>query len=323
MKNFKIQNNEDLGKRLDRFLVSKIPIYSRSKIQKNIKNGNILVNNNRCKTGYLLEFNDIVKVNSFLDDNSEDKLIAESIDLDIIHEDSEIIILNKPAELVVHPGTGISKGTLANGLKYHFKHLSKLNGLLRPGLVHRLDADTSGIMIITKTDEAHRFISNQFQRRKIKKEYIAITWGDWTPQEGFIDKKIIRKKKDPTVFCVGENGKFSYTGFKVKKKLNHFSIVSFFPKTGRTHQIRVHSSYLGFPIFGDSKYGGAKSKTLGYIPELKDVYGRFIDKFNGHALHANKISFIHPSTKKNVNFELDIPNRFYDLINSIKLIYER
>ena len=323
MTNFKIQLKEDVGKRLDRFLTSKFSDFSRSKIQKYIRNGDVIVNGENCKTGYLLEVNDIVKILINFKAECKNNLVPEPLDLEIIFEDFDIIVLNKPAGLVVHPGAGIFSGTLANGLKYYFNDLSELNGSLRPGIIHRLDADTSGIMVIAKTDKAHRFISQQFQKREIKKEYIAITWGKWFPRKGSIEKPISRKKKDPTSFCINKEGRLSYTEFKLKEYLNHFSIVSFFPKTGRTHQIRVHSNYLGFPIFGDKKYGGGKSKTLGFLPEYKKIYSKFLDNFDGHALHANKISFVHPKTKDNVMFEIDMPNRFFDLINSIKLVHER
>jgi len=320
--NYKIQH-EEVGKRLDKFLVSKILNLSRSKIQKLIRQGYVLVNGLKYKTGYLLEIDDVINVSEIINEKFEDNLIPEPIDLDIEYEDSEIVILNKPSGLVVHPGAGISKGTLANALIYHFNNLSKINGNLRPGIVHRLDSDTSGLIIIAKTNQAHRFLSDQFQKRKIKKEYTAITWGNWSPKSGFIDKPIVRKKNDPTSFCVGKNGRASYTKFKFKQNLNHFSMVSFFPKTGRTHQIRVHSKFLGFPIFGDKKYGGGKTKTRGFLPEFKKIYSKFLDEFNGHALHANKISFIHPSTKKNLDIEIGLPNRFLNLINSINGIYER
>jgi 23S rRNA pseudouridine1911/1915/1917 synthase len=321
--NFEIQHEKYVGLRLDKFLVSNISGFSRSKIQNNIRLGKVLVNGNKCKTGYLLDIDDKIDFEEIIEKQTENKLIPQKINLNIEFEDSQIIILNKPAGLVVHPGAGIDRGTLANGLKYHFNKLSQTNGVLRPGIVHRLDADTSGVMIIAKTNEAHQFLANQFQKRQVEKEYTAITWGKWNPKFGVIDKPIARKKKDPTSFYVCEKGKASSTKFKHKRDLNHFSLVSFFPKTGRTHQIRVHSKYLGYPIFGDKKYGGDKARAYGFISELKKIYCKLLDDFKGHALHANKISFIHPGTKKQVNFEIKLPKRFVHLINSISTIYER
>ena len=322
MINFTIQHEKYVGIRLDKFLVSNLSEFSRSKIQNNIRLGKVLVNGLKCKTGYLLDLGDKVEFEEIIEKEIENKLIPEAIDLNIEYEDSQIIILNKPVGLVVHPGAGINRGTLANALKYHFNKLSKINGTLRPGIVHRLDADTSGIIIIAKTNQAHQFLANQFQERQVKKEYTAITWGKWNPTTGIINKPIGRQKKDPTSFCVCENGKDSFTEFKYEKDLNHFSLVSFFPKTGRTHQIRVHSKYLGYPIFGDKKYGGGKSKAYGFMSEYKKIYSKLLDEFKGHALHAKKISFIHPETKKQFTFEIELPNRFLHFINSISAIYE-
>ena len=323
MINFKIQHEKYVGIRLDKFLVSNISGFSRSKIQNNIRLGKVLVNGLKCKTGYLLDIDDKIEFEEIIENRKENKLIPREIDLNIEFEDSQIIILNKPAGLVVHPGAGIDRGTLANGLKYHFNKLSEINGIFRPGIVHRLDADTSGVMIIAKTNQAHQFLANQFQKRQVKKEYTAITWGKWDSLAGVIDKPISRKKKDPTSFYVCEKGKDSLTKFKYRKDLNHFSLVSFFPKTGRTHQIRVHSKYLGYPIFGDEKYGGGKARAHGFISEFKKIYSNLLDEFKGHALHASKISFIHPATKKQFDFEIELPKRFLDLINSINAIYER
>ena len=252
--NDNIQNAEDVGLRLDKFLVSQMPDHSRSRIQNWIRSGNILVNGLNRKTGYSLEPNDEIKVNppKVVDQNSD--LMPEQMDLNILFEDEEIVIINKPAGLVVHPGTGNRTGTLVNGLIDHFNSLSDLNGQTRPGIVHRLDADTSGLMVIAKTNRAHANLADQFQNRKIKKKYTALTWGLWTENSGEIDQPIARKKQDPTSYIVSIHGKSSLTKFEVEKKYRHLSKVSFFPKTGRTHQIRVHSAYLGFPIFGDEKY---------------------------------------------------------------------
>jgi 23S rRNA pseudouridine1911/1915/1917 synthase len=209
--NIRVQHDKDVGKRLDKFLVSNIIDYSRSKIQRHIRGGNVLVNGSKLKTGYLLEINDIINFKEIVEKKSETDLIPEAIDLNQEYEDSDIIILNKPAGLVVHPGAGVQRGTLANALKYHFNKLSEVNGIFRPGIVHRLDADTSGILIIAKTNQAHRFLADQFQKRQIKKEYTAITWGKWNPEAGIIDKPIARMRKDPTSFCVAEKGKDSLT----------------------------------------------------------------------------------------------------------------
>lgn len=322
MISFNIQNAEDVGLRLDKFLVSQMPDHSRSRIQNWIRSGNILVNGLNRKTGYSLEPNDEIKVNppKVVDQNSN--LMPEQMDLNILFEDEEIVIINKPAGLVVHPGTGNRTGTLVNGLIDHFNSLSDLNGQTRPGIVHRLDADTSGIMVIAKTNMAHANLADQFQDRKIKKKYTAITWGLWTENSGEIDQPIARKKQDPTSYIVSIHGKSSLTKFEVEKKYRHLSKVSFFPKTGRTHQIRVHSAYLGFPIFGDEKYGGGLSKTRGFLPEFTHFYKQKMKRLNRHALHATRLEFTHPTTKKSIFFESPLPSDFFNLVEVIESFYD-
>ena len=319
---FRILQVGDVGLRLDRYLVSQLPDYSRTKIQGWIKSGAVLVNNQVRKTGYALEQNDEISIQ--IPDPIEPltDLEPERMDLDILFEDESIAIIDKPAGLVVHPGTGNRNGTLVNGLVHHFNSLSDVNGQLRPGIVHRLDADTSGLIIIAKTNSAHAFLADQFQKRQVQKKYTAIVWGIISNDHGEINEPIDRSRKDPTSYLVSPEGKSAITEYKVESKFRHLSQVSFFPKTGRTHQIRVHAAHLGFPIFGDEKYGGGLAKTRGFLPEFTQLYQKEMKKLNRHALHASRLEFTHPDTKKPIIFEAPFPSEFLNLINAIESFYD-
>ena len=313
---------EEIGKRLDHYLLGHLTQYSRSRVQSFIRSGQILVNGNKCKTGYSLEMNDIIQVDVLKEESNFKKLVPENLNLSIIYEDESIVVINKSAGIIVHPGTGINTGTVANGLAYHFQKLSNVNGGLRPGIVHRLDKDTSGVMVIAKTNSAHTFLADQFKDRKVKKKYIGLTWGLWDNVKGEINEPLLRDKKDPTKYSVNANGKNSITKFKVEKIFRHSSLLSFFPFTGRTHQIRVHASYCGHPIFGDEKYGGGISRSKGFLPEFKSHYKKMIQKFNRHALHAEKLELIHPMSKQIIKFDAPLPQEYLDLVKSINLLNE-
>ena len=313
---------EEIGRRLDHYLVDQLTKYSRSRVQSFIRSGQILVNGNKCKTGYSLEMNDIIQVDVLQEESNFKKLIPENLNLSIIHEDESIVVINKSSGIIVHPGIGFNSGTVANGLAYHFQKLSNINGDLRPGIVHRLDKDTSGVMVIAKTNSAHVFLADQFKERKVKKKYSGITWGIWENENGEINEPLSRDKKDPTKYSINANGKNSITKYEVKKIFRHSSLVSFFPLTGRTHQIRIHSSHHGHPIFGDEKYGGGISRSKGFLPEFKSHYKKMIQKFNRHALHAERLELIHPISKQIVKFDAPLPQEYLDLVKSINLLNE-
>ena len=312
-----ISTQLEVGIRLDHFLTKTLTEHSRSQIQLLIRSGKILVNNKNCKTGYSLELNDIISILHPERQKELSTITPEPMNLEILYEDEDIAVINKPSGMVVHPGKGNTSKTLANGILHHFNHLSNLNGLNRPGIVHRLDKDTSGLILIAKNNSAHNILSEQFKNRKVKKEYYALTWGLWEEKEGQIDEPLQRDRKDPTRFCISLNGKKSITKFQVYKEFQHCSLMKFFPKTGRTHQIRVHSANLGHPIFGDEKYGGGLSKTKGFINEYSSAYKKLMLKFDRYGLHAKKLEFFHPRSKSPIDFESKLPEEFVKLVEEL------
>ena len=310
-----------INMRLDKYLSENLDQISRSKIQNLINDGKVMINGEQEKSSYRLNGNESIVV--YFDNNeiSTNNHIAQEIPLTIIHEDDDILIIDKQAGLVVHPGTGMVDNTLLNGLLYHTSSLSNVNGPSRLGIVHRLDKDTSGIMVVAKTNSAHKFIAEQFEKRKIIKTYISLTWGIWEINEGAIDKPIKRKQSDPTAFTVNEMGRNAFTSYKVENSWRYISKVQFKPKTGRTHQIRVHSSFMGHPIISDNKYGGGKNRVKGFLPEVSKDLKRILQIFNRQALHAYSIEFIHPRTKDNVKYISPPPNDFTDAITMLSKKY--
>ena len=305
--------------RLDYYLSTEIPGFSRTKIQSMIRDGLVQVNGENQRSSYKLTGGERISLYIEETQNERDHLIPESIPLDIIYEDEEIIGINKPAGLVVHPGVGNKSGTLVNGLIYHFQMLSTLNGELRPGIVHRLDKDTSGVMIIAKTDTAHAYISKQFETKTVQKKYVGITWGLWQEKEGKIETKLFRKKSDPTLFEVhSDKGKTSVTHYKVLEEGRYYSLVNYMPKTGRTHQIRVHSAYQNHPILGDKKYGGGITKIKGFIPEVGKILKIELERLNRHALHSGTICIKHPGTKSDIEIHAPLPNELNLILGSLK-----
>jgi 23S rRNA pseudouridine1911/1915/1917 synthase len=306
------------GIRLDKFLADYISEFSRSQLQKYIKNGNITVNGEIQTAKYRLNIDDEIQVDISEEISDNDFVEPQDIPIDIIFEDDDIIVINKQAGMTVHPGTGNKDRTLANALAFYCAQLSDINGPIRPGIVHRLDQDTSGIIIVAKTNYAHMKLAEQFANRLVKKVYYGITWGNWKDKEGLINQSIARKRTDPTSFIVNITGKEAQTNYQVIKESRYFSHVNYFPRTGRTHQIRVHSAFVGNPIIGDKKYGGGLSRKKGYIPEISRKMELLFKIVQRHILHAQKISFIHPRSEVEVNFEADLPDDFQNIINKIE-----
>ena len=301
------------NQRLDKFLTDVVSESSRTTIKKMINEGLVTVNGEVSKPSLILNGNEKISYQIALKEENGSYLTPENIELDIIYEDTDIIAINKPAGLTVHPGAGQKTNTLANGLIYHFHDLSNVNGKVRPGIVHRLDKETSGVMLVAKSNEAHANLSRQFEAREIKKEYYAVTWGIFTSKEGKITLPLSRSKKDPTSYVGDDNGKKAITSFISKPLGDYTSEVIFKPKTGRTHQIRVHSASLGNPIFGDSKYGGGNNRSKGFLPEVSKSLNNSLKNLGRHALHAKSITFSHPSTKKLKSISAKIPSDFQTL----------
>jgi len=302
--------------RLDSFLSQKTTDLSRNKIQKLIKNGSILVDEFLVKPSFKLKGNECITINNTDQINEVSKIIKENIPIDIIFEDEELIIINKQAGLVVHPGAGNQSGTLLNGLLYHFSDLSLLDNS-RPGIIHRLDKETSGIMIVAKTNRAHYIIAEQFAQRTIKKIYRAIVWREIN-QNGEIEGLITRDKKNRIKFSLNDvKGKYSYTSYKRLNFSELFSYVELYPTTGRTHQLRVHLQSLGFPILLDELYGGGKKYKSSFHPKYYPEIDNFFKLINRFALHAYSIEFVHPLTKKKMIFKSELPEDMTSVLKTI------
>ena len=303
--------------RLDKFLSNHLPELSRTKIQKMINDGLVYVNNTYAKASLILEGSELISY-TIPDINIDiTDINPQEIPLEILYEDKVLIAVNKQPGLIVHPGNGHPDGTLVNGLVHYFAKLSDVNGFLRPGIVHRLDKDTSGVILIAKDNITHRKLASQFQNRTIKKEYFAITWGIWNEPKGRINNAIKRKRSDPTSYQIDKEGREAITNYKLIKEGQYLSSVAFYPKTGRTHQIRVHSLSMNHPIFGDNKYGGGEQKVKGFITEVNKELKKLLNDIGRQALHAKKIIFNHPENDKLISIEAPIPLDIKNIENKI------
>ncbi|MDY5996756.1 MAG: RluA family pseudouridine synthase [Bacilli bacterium] len=289
----------DSGKRIDKYLNENTE-YTRSKIQKMIENGNILVNDIKVKDSYKVKENDYITIEA-LEETTD--ILPENIPLDIYYEDDDLIVVNKPSGMVVHPAPGNYTGTLVNALIYHTNNLSKVNTNIRPGIVHRIDADTSGLLLVAKNDKAHNILAEAIQKKEVVREYIALVEGIIMEDTATIDAPIGRDKKDRKKMTVtSENSKDAVTHIRVLERYKDSTLIRCKLETGRTHQIRVHLSYIGHPVVNDPVYGHKK----------------LIDKDFGQMLHAEKLGFVHPTTKEYMEFTAEPPKRFQEILNIYK-----
>lgn len=295
--------DSDLNKRLDSFLSEKLDL-TRSRIQNLIEENNIKINNSNTKSSYKLRKNDIVSIT--IPPLKEIQAQAQNIPLNIVYEDEHIIVINKPKNFVVHPANGNEDNTLVNALLYHCKNLSGIGGAIRPGIVHRLDKDTTGLLVIAKNDNAHQSLSQQIKDKSAKRYYKAFIIGNIKEDQGIIDQPIGRHPVDRKKMCVIENGKEAITYWNVLERFNNqYTFLELELKTGRTHQIRVHLAYIKHGILGDELYG----------PDIKIPV-----KLNGQALHAYKLILYHPVTNELMKFEIEEPLEFIKLRNYLKNI---
>ena len=295
-----VYHKAEEDKRLDKYLTSELEDVTRSYVQMLIKDNCVLVNGNPSKANYILKDLDVIDVT--IKDLEQVDILPQNIPLDIVYEDNDIIVINKPAGMVVHPGAGNYKDTLVNALMYHCKDLSGINGEIRAGIVHRIDKDTSGLLVACKNDFAHRNLSIQFSEKKVVKKYIAICSGIIPHNLGKIDAPLARDPKSRQQMAIQENGKKAITNFKVIERFKKHTLIEVLLETGRTHQIRVHMKYIGYPILGDPIYGH-KSE---------------VDLEHGQYLHAKELSFYHPRTGEFLHFSADLPDYFEKKIQELR-----
>ena len=304
---FKVDKGQE-PLRIDKFLMNRIENASRNKIQIAAKNGFIYANDNPVKQNYKVKPGDEVKV-MFTHPPYENLLEPEKIDFEIIYEDKDVLVVNKPPNLVVHPGHGNYTGTLLNGILYHVNELPE-NSTGRPGLVHRIDKDTSGLLVVAKTEIAMRNLSEQFFLKETERKYIALTWGSFNENKGTVDNYLSRDKKNRMIMSVTEDenyGKRAITHYKVLQDFNYVSLIECQLETGRTHQIRAHMKYLGNPIFNDERYGGNKIIKGTIFTKYKQFVENCFKILPRQALHAQSLGFNHPRTNKQMKFESQLP----------------
>lgn len=303
--------------RIDKFLHTHLGNnISRTKIQNAAEAGSIMVNTKPVKSNYKIRPGDEILL--IMPKHAENfDLIPENIPIDIVYEDADVIIINKAPDIVVHPGLGNYRGTLINAVLYHFSELPKGSEEFRPGLVHRLDKGTSGLIVLAKTEYAHSFLAKQFFDRTIKRKYVALVWGDVKENEGTVNVNIgrdSRERMQMEAYPDGDKGKHAVTHYKVLERLNYVTVVECKLETGRTHQIRVHMKYIGHTLFNDARYGGDKILKGTIYSKYKQFIENCFEILPRQALHAATLGFIHPTTGKEMFFEAPLPPEFQTVL---------
>ncbi len=311
--------NVEKRERLDKFLANQIENTSRSKIEKLIESGLVLVNGQTVKPSHKISPGEkiIVKIPK----EPRPELEPEPISLDIVYEDDYLLVINKPAGMVTHPGHGNYTGTLVNALLYHCSKLSNVNvsgGEVRPGIVHRLDKDTSGLLVVAKDDETHRHLARQFFHKTVEREYWAVVWGHFNSNRGVIEAELGRSKSDRKKFAVVEGGKLAVTEYEVLEKFKFLSLLRLRLKTGRTHQIRVHLAYVGRPVFGDPVYGGRRIAWGGADRKKKLFVDELLKIMPRQALHEKTLGFIHPWRNEFMRFDSELPEDIAKLLDVLR-----
>jgi 23S rRNA pseudouridine1911/1915/1917 synthase len=304
-------SDENAGERLDAFLANHIEGWSRARLQQLIEDGEVLVNGRAIKSSYKLRANDQIEVE--LTPSPVARFVAEDIPIEVVFEDDELIVVNKPAGMVVHPAAGVPSGTLANALAFHFQQLSQFGGAARPGIVHRLDRGTSGLLVVAKTEPAHEHLANQFRAREVFKSYLALVHGQMEKSNGQIDQPIARDPRNRTRMAVVRGGREALSLFRLREGYDRFTLLDVELKTGRTHQIRVHLGWIKHPVVGDEVYGGGRDKTV-TDPVIRSAIGKLQRQF----LHAERLAFRHPRTREKLRFTAPLPAELTQLLDLIR-----
>lgn len=302
---------ESAGERLDSFLAARVEGWSRARLHRLIEDADVLINGETAKPSYRVRPADEIEIE--LTPSPSESFVPENIPIDVVYEDQDLIVINKPAGMVVHPAAGNPSGTLANALAFRFRELSISGGAARPGIVHRLDKGTSGLMVVAKTEAAHEDLSNQFRAREVFKSYVALVHGQVEKRKGQIDQPIARDPRNRIRMAVVRAGRPALSMYKVREAFDRFTLLDVELKTGRTHQIRVHLASMKHPVVGDDVYGGGRDKTIADA-EIK----RSVAKLSRQFLHAAQLGFRQPTTHKSLKFISALPPDLESLLNLIK-----